>query len=352
MYTVSAPPAQTYRRMLNRMGWSLLIFFGLFTATNLLVELPAAIIPMDSIFARCLYGVTSTVAYAAPFLIAGFLFYRMSGREKGKFLAPTAVRPVDDRLILPAMFPLLVLVGLSANQVAAELNFRVCEWIGFDFSIYDTAVYYDSADTVILYMTTAIAPAFAEEFLFRGVVFANLRPYGKWQAVFISALTFALMHQNPAQLFYTFVCGILLALMYEWTGSMWCGVIFHLLNNQISVLSEALIYGAYGENAYYITLIWNGVVVILGVIAAVILAVYATRRRREARARVSANPGIFGASDDRTATVEVWDRPLDGRSVRRGIRSPGMLIFIIVSAVTIVGTYLMSLAGNLESFLG
>ncbi len=345
MHTAVTPPAQAYRRMLNRMGWSLLIFFALFSATNTAAEVIVLILPMDNIPTRILYGIAASVAYIVPFFAAGMIFSCLSRRKKRKLFSSVApARPVDDRIILPAAFPLLVLAGLSLNLVAAELNFYFCQLVGY--SVESDPIYYDTADAVILYMTTAIAPAFAEEFLFRGVIFANLRPFGKWQAVIISALTFSLMHQNLSQLFYTFVCGIIMALMYEWTGSIWCGVFFHLFNNQIAVLSEALVYGAYGETAYYAILVWNAVIVLLGAVSAVILTVYAIRKRRLKRASISADPSIFGASADRTTAPEAWDRPLDARGIRRGLCSPGMLLFILFSVITIIGMYILVLVGN------
>ncbi len=338
MLTRSSPPMRPYLRLLNRLGWALLLFFPIFYTANGFVEAIFAFLPSNPVV-RALYGVFSTAAYAAPFFLSGLIFSLFSRSEKGKYDASFAIpRPVQDRIFLPAFFPLLVLAGLGLNQIASEVNYYLGALIGYIPTSFEP-VYYDTPASAILYMTTAIAPAFAEEYLFRGVVYGNLRPYGKWQAVFISAMTFALMHQNVGQLFYTFVCGIVMALMYEWTGSIWCSVFFHLFNNEFAVLTESLIYGAYGESVYDIILVWSLVLVILGLISAVILIVYARGRKKDST--TMENPNIFGTGHLSEHALEAWDRPMERRNVRRGLRAPGMLTYILFSAFTILIDYLV-----------
>ncbi len=345
MLTASKPPLRSYVRLLSRLGWSLMLFLAMFVVSTSIVELVFEFLPSSST-TRALYGFFSTVAYAAPFILAGVIFRVMSKREAGKHdVEIVAPRHMQDRLFLPIYFPLLILAGLAINLIAAEINYYVCLLIGYTSSASSVwePVYYDTPASAILYMTTAIAPAFAEEYLFRGVVYANLRPYGKWQAVILSAVTFSLMHQNIAQLLYTFVCGIVLALMYEWTGNIWCGIFFHMFNNELAVLSESLLYGAYGEDAYHAILVWDVAVILIGLASVAILIVYAVRSMKKKADAQEANPGIYGVNslNGNTKNPEVWDRPLDGRSIRRGIRAPGMLTFIIVSLTTVFFDYLM-----------
>ncbi len=343
MLNVSKPPLRSYSRLLNRLGWSLVLFFILFFFMNKVVEsVFVNVAPTPT--ARAWYGLLTSVAYAVPFLLSGLIFSIMSKREEGKQGDSLACpQPRRDRILLPPAFPLLVLAGLGLNLIASELNYYICRFIGY-IPESSADVYYDAPGAVILYMASAVAPAFAEEYLFRGVVYGNLRPYGKWQAVLISAMTFSLMHQNPAQLIYTFVCGVVMAFMYEWTGSMWCGVIFHLFNNEIGVIAESLMYGSYGESAYDLISLWNMSILLLGVISAAILAIYAVRYKKEQK---NTPKGIFGRQipDDRPV-AEMWDAPMEGRNVRFGIRSAGMMTFIISSVAVILLKYLAVLAMN------
>ena len=106
----------------------------------------------------------------------------------------------------------------------------------------------------------AAIPAVCEEMFFRGAIFAALRPMGRRAAVLGSALLFALMHANPAQLAYALVAGVMLGLLHELTGSLLYPVLFHFANNLVSLLFHfvghtALLIGALAVAAAVCTLL-------------------------------------------------------------------------------------------------
>lgn len=73
---------------------------------------------------------------------------------------------------------------------------------------------------------------FFEEILFRGLVFNELRRSTNIVAsIIIQGLLFALIHGNLLQSIYTFLLGIVLALIYLWTKSIWSCVILHISYN-------------------------------------------------------------------------------------------------------------------------
>jgi hypothetical protein len=55
-------------------------------------------------------------------------------------------------------------------------------------------------------------------------------------AVIGSAVLFGLMHQNVGQLFYATVAGVVLAILYLETKSIWAPILLHLYNNLSSVV--------------------------------------------------------------------------------------------------------------------
>ena len=57
-----------------------------------------------------------------------------------------------------------------------------------------------------------------------------------WAAIAISALFFALIHFNPAQMPHAFVIGLLLGWMYWRTGSILPGVAYHWANNSMAYI--------------------------------------------------------------------------------------------------------------------
>lgn len=87
----------------------------------------------------------------------------------------------------------------------------------------------------ILYLNYALAPAFAEEFFFRYLLLRVLTPYGKQAAVWTSAILFALVHVNLAQIPYAFAAGLFLGAVAASSGSFWLPFLFHFVNNAVSL---------------------------------------------------------------------------------------------------------------------
>lgn len=79
----------------------------------------------------------------------------------------------------------------------------------------------------------------AEEFVFRGVLLALLRPCGRW-AVPVQAALFAALHASPAAAGYAFAMGLVLGWAAEQSGSLWPGVVLHTMNNGIVLAGLAL----------------------------------------------------------------------------------------------------------------
>lgn len=84
--------------------------------------------------------------------------------------------------------------------------------------------------SVIAAFIGVVLVPFAEEVLFRGVLFAALRrTCGVTSAVVLSSMIFGLMHMPGWQM--PFVLGLLLAWLYHRTGSLWAPVIAHMMVN-------------------------------------------------------------------------------------------------------------------------
>jgi membrane protease YdiL (CAAX protease family) len=76
----------------------------------------------------------------------------------------------------------------------------------------------------------------AEELVFRGAVLRALLRWNSrhWVGISISALLFALIHMNPAQMPHAFLIGLLLGWMYYRTDSIVPGVVYHWVNNTVA----------------------------------------------------------------------------------------------------------------------
>ncbi|MEA2517341.1 MAG: protease family protein [Actinomycetota bacterium] len=87
-------------------------------------------------------------------------------------------------------------------------------------------------DLVALVVAGAVAAPFAEEFLFRGLLYRYLRSRRSVQtAVLISSLIFAIAHFTPILIPVLFVFGIAEALVAERYESLYPAMALHALNN-------------------------------------------------------------------------------------------------------------------------
>lgn len=88
----------------------------------------------------------------------------------------------------------------------------------------------------------AVVTPLGEEAFFRGVL-ANglLRRYRAWIGILLSAAIFAVAHGINPVLPVAFVVGVLTALLFRWSGSIWPGVALHAVNNATALLVPVII---------------------------------------------------------------------------------------------------------------
>lgn len=89
-------------------------------------------------------------------------------------------------------------------------------------------------------LTGALLVPFAEELLFRGIGYGALRRYGVWVAAPASAAIFALAHGVNVVLVIAFVLGVVCALLYERSRSVWPAVLTHVVFNASGFLIATL----------------------------------------------------------------------------------------------------------------
>jgi membrane protease YdiL (CAAX protease family) len=89
-----------------------------------------------------------------------------------------------------------------------------------------------------IFALVAILPAVGEELLFRGVFmrFAAKRSGGIVFPLIVSALMFALAHSSMFGFLPILMAGIVLGLIYYWTGSIWLSILAHMINNGVQLV--------------------------------------------------------------------------------------------------------------------
>lgn len=95
------------------------------------------------------------------------------------------------------------------------------------------------ADFFSTFTVMAIIPAIGEELFFRGVLMRFTRQKTRNMVVpfIFTSVIFALSHSNYYGMLSIFLAGALLASLYYLTGSLWCGIVAHLVFNGAQVIA-------------------------------------------------------------------------------------------------------------------
>ena len=187
-----------YRKTINRIGAALVVFILLFDCLGLvfdpIIAWAESALTEDGAYA--VYDVCGSIEYLLAFLLPGMMLYLITPRRDR---VPMMFTPQ-----LPRGSVWMILVGMMVISTASIANswmVSVFEYETFSDEILWGISTMQDYEGVLLFISTAIVPAFCEEFLFRGMICNQLRPYGKTVAVVVSAVLFGLMHQNVGQLF-------------------------------------------------------------------------------------------------------------------------------------------------------
>jgi len=169
-------------------------------------------------------------------LIAGFAaFLTITSDEKSLlFYNPKAL------FIKKPYFILIVILSAYCLTVAFNFLFSKIPWhvLGDKYVVQDNESFYSIPLYLRLISYVIIGP-FAEEVLFRGVIFFRFRKVlPVLAAAFGSALFFAIYHGNLMQGLYAFIMGFVICLMMNYGGSFIYAYVFHVIANLISNLCQ------------------------------------------------------------------------------------------------------------------
>lgn len=317
------PEEKQYRKTVNRLGFTMLIFLGTFMIVSGAIAVLTLLTDlMPQVVGDVVYNICYCFLYMAIFVVPAFFF---------RLIVPKGERaPIHTACRMPRETPLYIFAAVALTGAAAYLNAVITD-LFFDYGsvteeIVGGASLASNYQLVLMVFTTALAPAFAEELLFRGVVLGNLLPYGRTTAVLGSAFLFGLMHQNTEQFLYTMVAGLILGYMYVQTRSIWPCVLTHFCNNFLSIIYTAISERMPNVRGTALIYVVELTVLALGLVSAILLI-----RRGRNRKRELCLAGCF--EQDVEPDPEHAEIPLPWRRRLRLFFTPPMIVFVILAVV-------------------
>lgn len=164
-------------------------------------------------------------------------------------------------LALPAVF---VVWSFAAVLEVSGFNAWMSDLMGGDSTQESVKALEEETDVAVLVLLSLVAvigAPLSEEVIFRGYIYPALKRLAgiPFSVIFSSAL-FAVVHFNLAALLPLFLLGVILALLYEATGSLWMPIAIHFIFNLATVVVVQLkrVRPEWFEKAGEAALIWLG----------------------------------------------------------------------------------------------
>lgn len=200
----------------------LILFHALVPGLHDLAMFWISIVPLHVVApAACMAVLSRQVPYGA--------------RLRALDLAPVvgkATGLLKQSLTYTALFyPVSIIVTLSAVSL---LNFFGVERTLSPVLDYMTAEISLPRIASVVFVAVIVAP-FAEEILFRLVLYEGLRLNAIRSPAVLSALAFAVMHAQPAEMPALFLLGLLLQHARRRLGSLWAPILIHMFFNAVSL---------------------------------------------------------------------------------------------------------------------
>jgi len=179
----------------------------------------------------------AAAALEAVALVFGIYLFGLRRKRLGWQIL--GIKPVSGVWILITLivsFFAIPLTGLITLLITLVLGLPM-ENPQLDFLLPDDI---SLSTAALMLLLAGILVPIAEELIFRGFLYNFLKErWGVWPGVFVSAFVFGLIHGNVIVGVTAFLLGILLAVLYEYSHSLWTSILVHAINNSAKI---ALLY--------------------------------------------------------------------------------------------------------------
>lgn len=201
-------------------------------------------------FCIFLYRFTETVLAKLPFF-EGYSFYKFDTilcflLFVMYILIYRFLAYEKDRKLKSPDFVKAVIMGLGIGGIALFYYQILDFFASFMPTVSESLEEFDDIwkntgeNAVWILLSTAILGPLVEEIMFRGIIFKCSERIMKntWFPVILSGLLFGLWHEQPVQVIYTAISGLIYGYIYSKKRSLKIPIIIHMVNNFLSSLLD------------------------------------------------------------------------------------------------------------------
>jgi len=180
---------------------------------------------LNTIVAAAVYLISLALVIGVPWFVRR---YRTTTKELGLHRLASWM----DILLAPAGFIVYLLISSTLVYVIGQLlpNFDPgqTQEVGFSHLV-------RQYEYLLAFVTLVVIAPIAEETLFRGYLYGKLRQYVPvWIAMLTTSLLFGLLHGQLNVGIDVFALSIVLCSLRELTGSIWAGILLHMMKNGLA----------------------------------------------------------------------------------------------------------------------
>ena len=226
----------TLRKDFSKVGWALLIYYGIMNAAVLVMTIMMSFVNSMQFLSDPNVSAGDMAQQIADDGAWGYALAVLAGAfallmwKKKEFCFKTIWKS-DNPMTWGKFFALLAIFisGQALYQVLTPLIEWLFNLIGI--SLVDSiASASGTTDAMSMFLFVGLLAPIWEEILFRGYVMRTLQPYGKKFAILASAFLFGVYHGNPVQTPFAFVVGLVLGYVAMEHNMVWA-MVLHMINN-------------------------------------------------------------------------------------------------------------------------
>lgn len=233
------PRRSSYWLLLGLPAWVLFSFVAAsFVVAGVILLLQALNVPLDGVNPAVFNTLSAALTYILSLVVViGLPLLIRKRRTSLVTIGLQRLPSWKDILLAPAGFVVyLIMSGILvylATTYVTGFNAAQSQEIGFSGLS-------QGYEYILAFMTLVIIAPLAEEALFRGYLYGKLRQLvPTWLSILIASVLFAALHLPGAQLQWNvavdvFALSIMLCGLRELSGSIWAGVLLHMLKNGLA----------------------------------------------------------------------------------------------------------------------